>query len=49
MSNKYNWPTITNVFQAPKNDGPTTIWALWFFISRGLIVLAALKLISLVV
>lgn len=47
MSNKdHGWPIITQVFQQAKPDSAGTLAAIWFFVSRGIIVLAALKLLS---
>jgi hypothetical protein len=49
MSNKDNgWPIITQIFQQAKPDNGGTFATLWFFVSRGMLVLAALKLISLI-
>jgi len=49
MSNKDNgWPIITQIFQQAKPDNGGTFATLYFFVSRGMIVLAALKLISLI-
>ena len=49
MSNKDNgWPIITQIFQQAKPDQTSTFAALWFFVSRGLVVLALLKLVSVI-
>ena len=49
MRNKDNgWPVITQIFQQAKPDNAGTFATLWFFVSRGMLVLAALKLISLI-
>jgi len=49
MSNKDNgWPIITQIFQQAKPDNGGTFATLYFFVSRGMLVLAALKLISLI-
>ena len=49
MSNKDNgWPIITQIFQQAQPDNGGTFATLYFFVSRGMLVLAALKLISLI-